>query len=71
MTVEIDPKLAEWINEQVEEGRYSSPEAAVHAALRVAIMDELFEDADKKPSPRKTPLPREAFHLEVLYDDRA
>jgi len=41
------------------------------AEERAKSLEEFFEEVDRDPPPRKTPLPDEAFDRENLYDDRA
>ena len=38
---------------------------------RLVNLQELFEEVDREPAPRTTPLPDEAFDRENLYGDRA
>ena len=37
---------------------------------RLANLQALFEEVDRAPAPRTTPLPDEAFDRESLYDNR-
>ena len=38
---------------------------------RLANLQALFDEVDREPAPRMTPLPDDAFGRENIYDDRA
>lgn len=61
------------IDAAVRELAKSPPSAAPlpTSEQRLANLQSLFEEIDREPAPRITPLPDDAFDRENLYDDRA